>query len=62
MSFTGHLLDVKSWLMSKVSSRQCAAESHKTRDCISFGNSALMGGISTVNNSFFYQYRIVHVF
>ena len=43
MSFTGHLLDVKSWLMSEVSSRQCAAESHKTQDCISFGSSGTKG-------------------
>jgi hypothetical protein len=37
--FTGHLLHVKSWLMSKVSSKQCAAESHKRQDCILFRNS-----------------------
>lgn len=43
MSFTGHLLDVKSWLMSKASSRQCAAESHKTQDCISFGSGGTNG-------------------
>ena len=36
VSFTGHLFDVKSWLMSKASSRQGAAESHKRQDCILF--------------------------
>lgn len=43
MSFTGHLLDGKSWLMSKGSSRQCAAESHKTQDCILFGSRGTNG-------------------
>lgn len=43
MSFSGHLLDVKSWLMSEVSSRQCAAESYKTQDRVSFGSSGTNG-------------------
>lgn len=43
MSFTGHLLDVKSWLVSKVCSRQCAAESRKRQDCILFRSSNANG-------------------
>lgn len=43
MSFTGHLLYVKSWLMSKVSSRQRAAESHKREDCVLCRNSDANG-------------------
>lgn len=61
VSFTGHLLDVKSWLMSKASSRQGAAESHKKQDCILFRAGGLMGSFSIGDNSFFYHCSIVHL-